>query len=493
MRNTSLTFLLACLLAPASLALNAGEPDAHYNVIPLPNHIEYTQGTTSRLDIVAQRQSSALPPSGYSLTLTPEGVSIVYGDKAGLDYALVTVEQLKDQLKAQPVGIPSGAITDSPAYPWRGMMADVARHYMPLADLKRFVDVMHFYKFNKLHLHLTDNQGWRLPVPGYPKLETIASKRAETEGNGQPHGGIYTAQELRELVAYCAERNIEVIPEIDVPGHNEALAAAYPEFFCEPLPELQVRTTKGNSKVLVCPAKKETYQFYNAVFDALQNIFPSSFVHLGGDEAPTDRWEACPLCRRERAASGTDTRGEMAAFFATLTDMLAKRGKTPQFWFENDPALYRKGQTVYIWRSGVTPATIDKTRRAGLRIILTPSDYCYLDFPQLPEHDNRGWMPVTTLKKSYQFRPDFGRSPEEVNHVAGVHCTLWAESLPTLVHTLYRAYPRAMAIAEAGWTLPQRRSWEDFQRRLQAHRTSYPARFKYTLLRTPGNEPHFIK
>lgn len=467
---------------------------AQYDVIPAPNNVRLASGTTTCLDIVGKKRVTDLPCSGYKLRLAPEGTSIQYADKAGLDYALVTLAQLKDQLKANPKGIPVGEIDDSPVYEWRGMMADVARHYMPLADLKRFVDAMHFYKFNKLHLHLTDNQGWRLPVPGYPKLKTLASKRRETEGDGKPHGGIYTAAELKELVAYCAERNIEVLPEIDVPGHNEALAAAYPELFCEPLPNIPVRTTSGNSKVLVCPCRKETLKFYEAVFDTLKDIFPSPFVHLGGDEAPTDRWEACPLCKETRARLHmADTQAQMGMFFSTLTDMLAQRGKTPHFWFENNPSIYRKGQTVYTWRMGLTPSTIDKTRQAGLKLILTPGEYCYLDYPQLPGHSNRGWMPMTTLQQCYSFRPTYGRPAAEVSHIIGVHCTLWAESLPTLEHIFYRAYPRAMAIAEAGWTQPERRSWEDFRKRLQTHQKSFPEHFGYTLERTPDNEPHSVK
>lgn len=488
------TLLFGLVVAAALSILALPRASAQYDVIPAPNTVQLATGTTGNLTIIGKKADPTLPRSGYALKLAADGVTLRYRDKAGLDYALVTLEQLKDQLKAHPKGIPAGLIKDHPVYAWRGMMADVGRHYMPLADLKRFVDAMHFYKFNKLHLHLTDDQGWRLPVPGYPKLKTISSKRKQTEGDGKPHGGIYTAKELKELVAYCAERNIEVVPEIDVPGHNQALAAAYPEFFCDPLPNIEVRTTAGVSKELVCPCRKETLKFYGAVFDALKDIFPSPFVHLGGDEAPTDRWKACPLCQKTRARlKMANTHEQMGAFFSTMTAMLAKRGKTPQFWFENNASIYQKGQTVYSWRMGKTPSTIDKTRQAGLKLILTPGEFCYLDYPQMRGHSNRGWMPMNTLEQSYRFQPTYGRPADEVSHIVGVHCTLWAESLPTLEHILYRAYPRAMAIAEAGWTLPERRSWEDFQQRLQAHKTSYPARFHYTLERTRDNEPYFVK
>lgn len=481
------------LSLPASFAvvfLAITNASAQYDLIPAPQNITVAAETSRCLDVRGRKEAPSLPPEGYELDIAPEGVSIRYGGKAGLDYAHVTLEQLKDQLKANPQGIPAGVIADHPAYPWRGMMVDVARHYMPLDDLKQWVDVMHFYKFNKLHLHLTDNQGWRLPVPGYPKLRSVASKRRETMGNGKPHGGMYTPGELKELVAYCARRHIEVIPEIDVPGHNQALAAAYPELFCPPIPNVEVATAPGNSKLLVCPSRRETLSFYSAVFDAIKEIFPSPYVHLGGDEAPTDRWKVCPLCQKQRSRLHLkNTDEQMGAFFATMTDMLDKRGKRAQFWFENDASIYRKGQTVYSWRMGLTPATIDKTRAAGLKLILTPGEHCYLDYPQMKEHSNRGWMRTTTLEQSYSLQPSYGRPAAEVEHILGVHCTLWAESLPTLEHVLYRAYPRAMAIAEAGWTQPERRSWSDFQKRLEAHKKSFPARFKYSLERTPTNEP----
>ena len=168
--------------------------------------------------------------------------------------------------------------------------------------------MMAYYKFNKLQIHLTDDQGWRLPVPGYPKLKSISSKRKESMRNGIPHEGMYTKQELKELVAYCAARGIEVIPEIDVPGHNQALAAAYPEFFCFPNPDTKVKTDEGVTLHLICPHKPEVWKFYAAVFKELKDIFPSGIVHLGGDEAPLEKtWAKCPLSIQYREQKGMKT------------------------------------------------------------------------------------------------------------------------------------------------------------------------------------------
>ena len=242
---TRLFPLLAGLLLFPVFQTEAAEK---YSIIPEPEKTELKRNATRTLKLLSDKTSPALGKDAYRLAVTPQGVHLASGGREGRMYGLVTLQQLQDQRAAQPEGIPCGVITDKPRYPWRGMMVDPARHFIPIKDLKKFVDLMAYYKFNKLHVHLTDNQGWRLPVPGYPRLKSVASKREESFGDGIPHEGMYTRQELKDLVAYCAARGIEVIPEIDVPGHNQALAAAYPEFFCFPKPDMKVRTVAGNSK-----------------------------------------------------------------------------------------------------------------------------------------------------------------------------------------------------------------------------------------------------
>ena len=234
---TRLFPLLAGLLLFPVFQTEAAEK---YSIIPEPEKTELKRNATRTLKLLSDKTSPALGKDAYRLAVTPQGVHLASGGREGRMYGLVTLQQLQDQLAAHPEGIPCGVIKDKPRYPWRGMMVDPARHFIPIKDLKKFVDLMAYYKFNKLHVHLTDNQGWRLPVPGYPRLKSVASKREESFGDGIPHEGMYTRQELKDLVAYCAARGIEVIPEIDVPGHNQALAAAYPEFFCFPKPDLSL-------------------------------------------------------------------------------------------------------------------------------------------------------------------------------------------------------------------------------------------------------------
>ena len=481
--------ILLCAILPSVAA-------DKYSIIPEPERTELKPQATKTLKLLSDKAEASLGKDAYRLAVTPGGVHLASGGREGRLYGQATLRQLQDQLAAQPEGIPCGVIKDKPRYPWRGLMVDPARHFIPLADLKKFADLMAYYKFNKLHLHLTDNQGWRLPVPGYPRLESVASKRAESFGNGTPHEGMYTREELKELVAYCAERGIEVIPEIDLPGHNQALAAAYPEFFCFPDPGTKVRTTGGVSLHLVCPHKPEIWKFYSAVFDALKDIFPSKIVHLGGDEAPLEKtWEKCPLSVKYRQKKGMkDVHEELKEFEGKMASMLAARGKRPQLWYEKpwaEAGIYRKGDTVFTWRMGLTPSTITETKKQGLPLIIAAGEHCYLDYPQIPGQDNRGWMPTTTLEQSYKLDPAYGRPEKETDHIIGVQATMWAEQLPTLNHLLYRTYPRAMAIAEAGWTPMNVRSWDNFRRKVADHRAFVLKRFNYDLERTKENEPPF--
>lgn len=486
-----LSILLICTIVQMACAQQPG-----YSIIPEPASTSLEANTTKMLKVLSETTNTSLNPTAYEAVITPHGVNISSGGDEGRFYAHITLQQLQDQLAAHPSGIPCGVIRDTPRYPWRGMMVDPARHFIPLADLKKFVDVMSYYKFNKLQLHLTDDQGWRLPIPGYPKLESIASKRAESFGNGVPHKGMYTKAELKELVAYCAKRHIEVIPEIDLPGHNQALAAAHPEFFCFPNPDTKVRTTGGVSPYLICPRKASVWKFYAAVLDELKDIFPSPLVHLGGDEAPLEEsWEKCADSKAYRATKGMkDVHEELKEFESRLATMLEKRGKRPLFWYEQpweQANIYRKGDTVFTWRMGLTPSTITATNKLGLPLIIAAGEHCYLDYPQIPGQDNRGWMPVTTLEQSYQLNPSYDRPSQEVNHIIGVQATMWAEHLPSLKHLLYRTYPRACAIAEAGWSPMTVRSWDNFKRKLTDHHHFVQKRFNLNLERTLENEPAF--
>ena len=305
-------------------------------------------------------------------------------------------------------------------------MIDPARYFWKVDDIKKFIDVIAAYKFNKLHIHLTDDDGWRFPVPGYPKLESIGSKRAGTAGDKIPHEGMYSKAELKDIVQYAANHHIEVIPEIDVPDHSQALIAAYPEMACFPNPNLKVRDHMGESDGLLCASKEQVWKFYRAAFDELKEIFPSPLVHLGGDEAATTQWDKCPSCMEQRKKENLkDHREQVGSFFTKMTKELETRGKKPLFWYEEYSSGYPEGSTVYTWRQGKTPATIKQTREKKLNLICSAGEFCYFNRSQVQGDVGAG--PLSPLENCVMQDPGYNLPLEDQKHIIGVEVTLWGE------------------------------------------------------------------
>lgn len=403
---------------------------------------------------------------GYRLVIDGKGSRISASTEAGLFYGRQTLSQL-----CAADSVPCVDIEDAPRYGYRGIMLDPARHFIPIEDLKRYVDAISRYKYNVLHLHLSDDQGFRVQIDAYPLLTKVGSIRAETEGDGTPHQGFYTKSELADLVAYAAERHVEIIPEIDMPGHSVAAIAAYPWLTCRDT-LLSVRTTPGVSKDLLCVGNERVFGVYDTIITELCAIFPSDKFHVGGDEAPLDHWTSCRKCQALKGREGLTTNQElMSYFFDRINQTLSKNGKKPLFWFELDVPHYPSGSTMYAWRSGLSPKTIVAARAGGYKIICAPGEHAYLDYPQfkgeIPARSS-SWMPVITLEKVYQFNPSYDFTPEQSDHVIGVQATIWGEYTPTVKEIFERTFPRALALAEVGWSEMSVRNWDDFYRRAKS-------------------------
>ena len=430
---------------------------------------------------------------GYELTANKKGIVIKGSTPAGVFYGLTTLEQL---LTAQPQMLEPVKIVDAPRTRVRELMVDPVRTFIPFAELKRMVTEMARYKYNALHLHLVDDQAWRIEIKKYPRLVAESSMRPAMDDMLYTSRGFYTQDEMRELVDFAAQHHIMVIPEIEMPGHEVAAIHAYPQLTVGNK-KVPVRTTSGVSNNLLNPASEFTYQFLFDVFDELAKVFPAPYVHLGGDEAgnpPLDDWTTDSACIALKEKLGITTRDrsenwklQKYMFDRVIAHLRDKLGKTPMFWYETDFKEIQPGCITFAWRNGLTKTAIDAARANKAKIMLCPGEHCYFDYPMdrgdLPEVN---WgMPVTSLKRVYDLDPAWGQGDEfERNYLFGVTGTLWSECMPQPERIYYQAFPRAMALAEVGWTPQARRYYDHFLRRLQLVqadqlRRGYPSSSRY--------------
>ena len=399
--------------------------------------------------------TDSMAPEAYDLRVERDHVSITSRDDVGARHAAQTLRQL---LPAEPAPVKLAAmhIEDAPAFWWRGLHVDVSRHWFPLNDLKRLVDTMALHKLNRLHWHLTDDQGWRLEIEAFPRLTDVGAWRTEsprrgrrTEGDGERYGGFYTQDGARELVAYAAKRGIAVMPEIDLPGHMQAAIAAYPELGHGAPP--QVWTRWGISDRIL-NVKDETLDFLDRVLEEVAAIFPDPYVHLGGDEAPTAEWKACPHAQARVAAEGlTDVRALQGWFVRRMTETLRGLGKRPIVW---DELLQRGGPTdaaVMVWRD---PKYARIAASRGHDVVMCPTSHCYFDYYQgAPEDEPEAIGGDLPLEQVLSFQPaDETWSEAERAHLLGVQGNLWTEYIHDAAHLEYMAWPRAAALAEVAWT-----------------------------------------
>ena len=417
----------------------------------------------------------------YTLEVQQKGVVIKGKTAAGVFYGLMTFDQLL-RGNASKLGcdaIPQLALKDQPRTHVRELMVDPCRIFIPYEELKAFVPEMARYKLNMLHLHLVDDQAWTIEIKKYPRLTAEASSRWGMDDMLMPIKGYYTQEQMRDFVAYCAKYHIQVVPEIEMPGHEVAAISVYPELTCQGVRK-PIRTTCGVSDELLCAGNEFTYEFLGNVFKELADVFPSEYIHLGGDEAGNpalDCWTNCPKCqalKKKLGITSTDRSEYLKVegyLFDRVIDLLRTQyHKTPMFWYETDFKKIQPGCVTFAWRAGLTKEALVAAVENNARILLCPGEHCYFDYPMakgdMPEVN---WgMPVTSLKAAYDLDPAWGMGEEfEKNNLFGVAGTLWSECINSPERIYYQAYPRALALAEAGWSLQKNRSWEGFLTRLK--------------------------
>lgn len=409
----------------------------------------------------------------YGLHISSDTLKVFAATSLGFLRAAQTLWQLRDAQGR----IPCGRMADAPVYEWRGAMLDVSRHFFSLDFLRRQIDLLSAYKFNRLHLHLTDAAGWRMEIKRYPRLTQLGAWRDAAlwktwwdgtrkyleEGTPGAYGGYYTQEELRALVAYAAARGVEIVPEIEMPAHSEEALTAYPEYSCTHEPYKQADFCAGN---------EGTYEFLQNILDEVMDIFPSRYLHIGGDEAGKASWKTCPLCRQRMLETGILTTDTMpnddqlhqlqAHFIRRIGTYLHSKGRRMIGWDEvNDPTL-PEGAAVMLWRNS---EYAQKAAEWGHEIILSPASHCYLDAyqdapPSQPEAIG-GYLPFEDVAN---FAPESLVSNDLQHLIKGVQGNLWTEYVPTEQHVEYMLYPRLLALAEIGWCGPSRRQPEALQR-----------------------------
>ena len=427
--------------------------------------------------IVLRRDTAAgIPPEGYRIDISARRAQLSAGDDAGLFYGLQTLLQLADERG----NLPCVSIEDHPRYRYRGLHLDVCRHFFPVRFIKHYLDWMASCKLNTFHWHLTDDQGWRIEIKRYPRLTEIGY-RTRTQIGGfheDPityeqgrYGGYYTQDEIREVVAYAAERHIAVIPEIEMPGHATAALAAYPELACGHGPKSF--ETSGRWGVLddvFCPGKEQTFEFLEGVLDEVLELFPSKLIHIGGDECPRVRWKECPDCRARMEDEGIEDEAGLQTYLTLrIGRHLEAKGRRLIGWDEILDGELAPGAVVMSWRG--TRGGIAAARRRH-EVIMTPSTYLYFDKKATDSYDEPVSLSssLLPLEKIYGYDPDEGIAPEDRRYLLGVQANLWTEFIRTEGRASFQLLPRIYALAEIAWSPVERKSWREFSEvRLPAH------------------------
>jgi hexosaminidase len=436
-----------------------------------------TNPKTQNKKVIFSRSSNIDNDEEYHLNVSKDEIRIEAKTKQGAFYAVQSFLQLFPAHieKGKPIAIPSVDIKDAPRFRYRGMHLDVARHMYSVEFIKKYIDMMSRLKLNTFHWHLTEDQGWRIEIKKYPKLQEIAAYRKETlvgHYNDQPHqfdgkryGGFYTQKQIRDVVAYAEERHVTIIPEIEMPGHSQAAIAAYPELGCSGK-ELEVATKWGVFEEVYCPTEF-TFQFLEDVIDEVVELFPGKYIHIGGDEAPKTRWKNCDHCQQLIKEKGLKDEHELQSYFIQrMETYINSKGKQIIGWDEILEGGLAPNATVMSWRG--TKGAIEAAKE-GHDVILTPTSHCYFDYYQ-SDNENEplaigGFLP---LEKVYSFEPIPSElTKDESKHVLGAQGNVWTEYMPTEQQVEYMAFPRMIALSEVVWSTPDQKNYTDFVQRLE--------------------------
>jgi hexosaminidase len=422
--------------------------------------------------VLTSAGTDGLPAEGYRLTITPEKITIA-GKGAGLFYGIQTLIQLIPAEGMASLSLPCIQIEDYPRFGYRGMMLDVCRHFFSVEFVKKYIDLMAAYKFNTFHWHLTDDQGWRIEIKKYPRLTTIGSQRAQTvignfhdrtpqQFDNTPCGGYYTQDQIRDVVKYAADRYITIIPEIEMPGHSEAALAAYPELSCDPSRTYKVSETWGVFYDVYCPSEK-TFTFLEDVLTEVMDLFPSKYIHIGGDEVPKNVWKESPFCQKLiKKLKLKNEEGLQSYFIQRIEKYVNSKGRRIIGWDEILEGGLSPNATVMSWRGeagGIAAA------QQNHDVIMTPgSGGLYLDAAQGKLSDEPvGIGGYSPLQKTYSYNPTpASLTPDQQKHILGAQANLWTEYIPTEAKADYMLLPRLLAVSELNWTPLANKNFNDF-------------------------------
>lgn len=516
MKKITRLFLIASILIAVSSCQNKFNAETEYSLIPLPYSLrqgekafilnaetrilisgeevlesanslqDYVRLLTNlKLAIVTQEEAKSLRnvillstlsnearlgAEGYRMQIDRDKVLITSNDVDGIFYGVQTLNQLFElqRLGDESVNliIPAIRLWDEPRFSYRGMHLDVARHFFDVEFIKHYLDLMAYYKFNTFHWHLTEDQGWRIEIKKYPKLTEVGAWR--TEEDGSRYGGFYTQEEIKEVVAYAKKLHITIIPEIEMPGHSRAALAAYPELSCTG-EKLEIPNNWGVFKDIYCAGNDNTFEFIEDVLDEVIDLFPGSYIHIGGDEAPKDRWEVCSKCQARIKKEGLKDEHELQSYFIKRIDKyLTSKGKKLIGWDEILEGGLAENATVMSWRGmdgGIAAA------RQGNQVVMTPGTHCYFDHYQAARaFEPKAIGGYTSLKKVYEFEPvPEDLFTEQKALILGAQGNVWTEYMHTTDHVEYMILPRMLALSEVLWGREDRKNWPAFQERLQDH------------------------